>query len=108
MNVTGLAYCELDSAYDIAKAREALEADPSIARAALSPGGKGFHVVVPVVPAPTNVRELQWALERVHGHMVWRYGALFEKFDRLTSGVDLHYLPSAPDSHFSGRRPCPS
>ena len=100
MTVTGLAYCELDSAYDIAKAREALEADPSIARAALSPGGKGFHVVVPVVPEPTNVRELQWALERVHGHMVCRYGALFEKFDRLTSGVDLHYLPSAPDSHF--------
>ena len=100
MSVTGLAYCELDSAYDIAKAREALEADPSIARAALSPGGKGFHVVVPVVPEPTNVRELQWALERVHGHMVCRYGSLFEKVDRLTSGVDLHYLPSAPDALF--------
>ena len=100
MTVTGLAYCELDSAYDIAKAREALEADPSIVRVALSPGGKGFHVVVPVVPEPTNVRELQWALERVHGHMVCRYGALFEKFDRLTSGVDLHYLPSAPDALF--------
>ena len=100
MTVNGLAYCELDSAYDIATAREALEADPSIARAALSPGGKGFHVVVPVVPEPTNVPELQWALERVHGHMVCRYGALFEKIDRLTSGIDIHYLPSAPDALF--------
>ena len=54
MTVNGLAYCELDSAYDIAKAREALEADPSIVRAALSPGGRGFHVVVPVVPEPTK------------------------------------------------------
>ena len=40
MAVNGLACYELDAAYDVAAAREALEADPSIARAALSPGGK--------------------------------------------------------------------
>ncbi len=100
MTVTGLAYCELDDAYDIVAAREALEADPSIARAALSPGGRGFHVVVPVVPEPTNVLELQWALERVHGHMVCRYGEFFGKCDKLVAGIDLHYLPSAPDALF--------
>ena len=100
MTVNGLGYVELDDAYDIVAAREALEADPSIARAALSPGGRGFHVVVPVVPEPTNVLELQWALERVHGHMVCRYGAFFGKCDKLVAGIDLHYLPSAPDALF--------
>ena len=102
MTVNGLGYVELDDAYDIATARDALEADPSIVRAALSPGGRGFHVVVPVVPEPTNVLELQWALERIHGHMACRYREFFGKFDKLVAGIDLHYLPSAPDALFRG------
>ena len=91
----GLACYELDAAYDVAAAREALEVDPSIARAALSPGGRGFHVVIPVAPEPTSVSELQWALKQVHDHLVYRYGPLFGKIDRgLTSGIELHYVAS--------------
>ena len=93
--VNGLACYELDAAYDVAAAREALEADPSIARAALSPGGRGFHVVIPVAPEPTSVSQLKWALARVHDHLVYRYGPLFGKIDRgLTSGIELHYVAS--------------
>ena len=98
MTVNGLGYCELDRAYDVQTAREALEADPSIARVALSPGGRGFHAVIPVVPEPTTVPELQWMLEQVYRHMVCRYGALFGKMDRLTGGIEIHYLPSQPDA----------
>ena len=101
MAVNGLAYYEMDAAYDVAAAREALEADPSIARAALSPGGRGFHVVIPVAPEPTNVLELQWALARVHDHLVYRYGPLFGKIDRgLTSGIELQYVASDPTRIF--------
>ena len=101
MAVNGLACYELDYAYDVAAAREALEADPSIARAALSPGGRGFHVVIPVAPEPTSVSELQWALARIHDHLVYRYGPLFGKIDRgLTSGIELHYVASDPTRIF--------
>ena len=97
----GLACYELDAAYDVAAAREALEVDPSIARAALSPGGRGFHVVIPVAPEPTSVSELQWALKQVHDHLVYRYGPLFGKIDRgLTSGIELHYVASDPTRIF--------
>ena len=100
MIVNGVAYCELDNAYDIAVAREALAADPSIARAALSPGGNGLHVVVPVLPEPTTVAELHWALEQIHGHMVCRYGKYFAKLDKLTTGIEFHNLASDPGSIF--------
>ena len=101
MAVNGLAYYEMDAAYDVAAAREALEADPSIARAALSPGGRGFHVVIAVAPEPTSVSELQWALARVHDHLVYRYGPLFGKIDRgLTSGIELQYVASDPTRIF--------
>ena len=100
MIVNGLAYIELDDAHDVATAQAALEADLSIARVALSPGGKGFHLVVPVVPEPTTLASAQWALEGVHGHMVSRYGALFRKIDRLTSGIEMHYLASNPSATF--------
>ena len=98
MTVNGLGYCELDGAHDVQTAWEALEEDPSIARVALSPGGRGFHVVIPVAPEPTSVPELQWALEQVYSHMVCRYGPLFGKIDHLTSAIEMHYLPSAPDA----------
>lgn len=99
MTVNGLAYYELDGAYDISVARKALAADPSIARVALSPGGRGFHLVVPVVPEPDSVEALGWALKQVHGHLVCRYGYLFEKIDAgLTSGCELHYIAADPNA----------
>ena len=104
----GLACYELDAAYDVAAAREALEVDPSIARAALSPGGRGFHVVIPVAPEPTSVSELQWALKQVHDHLVYRYGPLFGKIDRASPAASscIMWLQTRRES--SGRQLCPS
>ena len=103
MTVNGLGYVELDDAYDIVAAREALEADPSIARAALSPGGAGLSRGGPggAPSLPTcSSSSGRWSGSTA----TWRadIASFSESSTSLVAGIDLHYLPSAPDALFRG------
>ena len=103
----GLACYELDAAYDVAAAREALEVDPEPGPAVSR--REGFHVVI-AVGAYEEIAEPQWARNSMD-HLVYRC-LLFGKIDRghgradYVSDADQHEaLPGDSSARWHDRAP---